>query len=104
MRELPALRRFGEEHPEVALVFVNVDLPRLHGTKVRQTIRRMKLERFENLALAEDDPAYAMGRLPGWPNSIPVTLVVSPEGERLKQFNTAVTASMLAAALPADDR
>lgn len=99
MRELPALRVFGETHPNVDLVLVNVDLPSLHDTRVRATLERMKLTEFENLALDDADPAYALNQLDGWPNSIPVTLVVSSRGERVRQFNTSVDGAMLEAAL-----
>lgn len=99
MRELPALRAFGRAHPEVDLILVNVDHPDLLEKRVRPTLDRMKLLGFRNLALDDPDPARALTRLQGWPNSIPVTLVVDGAGTRLKQFNTQVDERQLVAAL-----
>lgn len=96
MAEMPALRRFGKENPEVTLVFVNVDLPSLRDTKVRATRKRMKLEPFEHLDLQDDDPAFALNQVEGWPNSLPVTLVVDRSGDRVHQFNTRIDEKMLA--------
>ncbi|MCA9569053.1 MAG: TlpA family protein disulfide reductase [Myxococcales bacterium] len=99
LAELPALRQFGRAHPEVDVVFVNVDMPSLLDTRVKPTVARMDLEGFEHIALDSEDPAYALNRVQGWPNSVPVTLVVSSTGERVKQFNTRVDERILTHAL-----
>lgn len=99
MAEMPALREFGKANPQVDIIFVNVDLPSLHDTKVPAVVKRMKLDAFEHLALDHKDPAYALNQVDGWPNSIPVTYVVSSRGERVKSFHTRVNHKMLAAAI-----
>ena len=99
MAELPALRAFGSSHPEIDLIFINVDMPKLHKTKVNSTIRRFELEKFEHLALADNDPAGSLLKIDGWPNSVPVTLVVRPDGERVRQFNVVVQPNTLNSAV-----
>lgn len=99
LAEMPGLRKFGEQNPDVDLVFVNLDQPKLHPTRVRATIERLGLGDFEHLALDDDDPAGAIHGIAGWPDSIPVTLVVSPAGERTKQYNTAIEPAVLERAI-----
>lgn len=95
MREIPEVRAYAAAHPDVDVVFVNVDVPSLHGTKVAATIDRMDMTRFRNVALASKDPAVDLHGIDGWPDSVPVTFVVRPDGSKAKQFNVAIDASTL---------
>lgn len=99
LAEMPGLRRFGREHPEIELVFVNLDLPSLQQTKAKKLITRMDLDEFAHLGLESTDPAATIHHIGGWPDTIPVTLLVSPAGERVKQYNLAVSPAILERAL-----
>lgn len=99
LAEMPGLKKFADTNPNVDMVFINVDHPGIHGTRVRKVIERMDLGDFEHLALLDDDPAMALHRIPKWPDSIPVTLVVSPAGERTRQYNVPVEPATLERAL-----
>jgi len=95
IQELPAIRAVAQARDDFELVLVNVDMPSLHKTKVKATLKRFELDGYRNLGLLDADPAYALTQVEGWPNSIPVTFVVTPEGRRAKQFNTMVNEQML---------
>lgn len=97
--ELPMLRDYARAHDDVELILVNVDLPSLRPGKVEGTVRQLDLKGFRNLAIDDDDPAFALMALEGWPQSVPVTLVVSAAGARVHQFNTRVDGAMLDRAL-----
>lgn len=95
VQELPLLRDYARARTDVELVLVNVDLPSLKKTRVEPLVRRLDLEAFEHLAVDDPDPAYALMSLPGWPQSVPVTLIVDAAGQRVRQFNVSVDRGML---------
>lgn len=101
LAELPALREFGRKNPTVDLVLVNVDLASLRDKRVQPTIERMELMPFENLLLDDPDPARALNAVEGWPNTLPVTYLVDPAGERRKAWHTRVDEATLAEAVEA---
>ncbi len=95
MRELPHLHEVAESRDDFELVLVNVDLPDLHDTKVKATLSRLGLESYRNLALTTDDPVAAMMQVEDWPNTVPVTMLVQPDGSKFNQFNVAISADRL---------
>lgn len=95
IQELPTLRDWARTHDGAELILVNVDHPSLRESQVRAAVARLDLQGFRNLAVEDEDPAYALMALEGWPQSVPVTMVVSASGERVRQFNVRVNASML---------
>ncbi|MCB9678399.1 MAG: TlpA family protein disulfide reductase [Alphaproteobacteria bacterium] len=95
MRELPDIKRVADSRDDVELVLVNVDMPSLHDTKVKATLERLGLAGFRSLGLVDPDPAGALNQLDGWPNSVPVTLLVAADGTRAKQFNVSVDEARL---------
>lgn len=98
--ELPMLRQLAADHPEIDLVLVNVDLPSARGSHVEPFLNRYELGGLRHLQLDDPDPAAALHRaVPNWPDSIPVTLVVRPDGRVAKQFNGGVSAADLESAL-----
>jgi thiol-disulfide isomerase/thioredoxin len=99
MRELPALRSVAASRDDFELVLVNVDLPDLHDTKVRPAMKRLDLEGLRNLALVSTDPAGDMLQVEDWPSTLPVTMIVRPDGTKAQQFNVGITAKRLNAAL-----
>ncbi|MEZ4323171.1 MAG: TlpA disulfide reductase family protein [Myxococcota bacterium] len=95
MQELPELREFSDARNDVDLVLVNVDTANVQQSRVRPVLQRLHLDQVRSLGLADPDPVYALGKLEGWPNSLPVTMVVSASGERTGQFNVSVTRDRL---------
>lgn len=98
--ELPMLRQFAADHPEVDLVLVNVDLPSVRESHVVKFLQRYELAELRHLQLDDPDPAMALHRaVANWPDSIPVTQVIRPDGRVAKQFNGGVRESDLVSAL-----
>lgn len=81
VRELPRLAAHARAHPEVEVVLVDLDLPKLRTTKVEPFLAKLEVTGVLHLVLDEADPTTALAKLvPGWRDSLPVTLVVSRDG------------------------
>ncbi len=94
--EMPVLAAWGRAHPEVELIFVDLDLPKLRTSKVEPFLVEQQLEGFVHLLLDDPDPIGALSRIvPGWPDQVPVTLRVAPDGTVTKRWDRAVTAADL---------
>jgi thiol-disulfide isomerase/thioredoxin len=100
VKELPGIVAWSRRHPEVELTLVNVDLPKDHERKVLPFLERHQLQDVTVVQLDDPDPAGALPRmLENWPDVIPVTLVVAPDGSRIRQFNGDISGVQLDGAL-----
>lgn len=98
--ELPMLSRFQAEHPEVDVILVNVDMPKMRTTHVLPFLRKFELTNMRSVMLDDADPAGTLPKVvPDWPDSIPVTIVQKADGTRVRQYNGGVRAQDLEAAL-----
>ncbi len=95
--ELPHLRSFASEHHDtVDVVMISLDIASLHG-KVERAVQDAELAHITHLQLDDPDPVMALPDIvPDWPNAVPVTLVVSPDGEVTRRFDRAVSPADLA--------
>ncbi len=93
--EIPALGRFAAAHPEIDVVLVNVDLP------AKRPIALAFAEKHgaapaRVLVFSSPDPAGALPRLfPGFPNLLPVTWLIAPEGGVKHRWSGSVTIAEL---------
>lgn len=89
--EMPVLRAWGRAHPDVDLVFVDLDLPKLAKTTVEPFVEAQDLWGFRHYLLDDRDPMLALPALiPGWPDQVPVTLVVAPDGAVARMYDHAL--------------
>ena len=94
--EMPVLAAWGAAHPEAELVFVDLDLPRLLDSKVAPFVRSHGLEAFTHWQLDDKDPMVALPKIvPQWPDQVPVTLVVAPDGSTRRRYEHALKAGEL---------
>ena len=100
VKELPAIRAYAEAHPELDVTLVNLDDGDMRETHVLPFIARHKLTGLNHAQLQARDPAGAMySVVDGWPDGIPVTLFVRPDGTAVRQFNGLVAEPQLDAGL-----
>ena len=98
--ELPALKAFAQAHPSAEVVLVNVDHSSVQDTRAMAAIRNHGLDTLSNLLLASDDPNATLKQtIKGWPEQIPVTMVVRPDGTLAQTFIQAVSSEDLGQAL-----
>ncbi len=91
VREMPVLAAFGRSRPEVELVFVDLDLPKLQASVVTPFVAEQGLWGFTHYQLDDADPMMALPEVvPGWPDQVPVTLVVGPDGEIRRTYDHAL--------------
>ncbi|HHO54721.1 MAG TPA: TlpA family protein disulfide reductase [Deltaproteobacteria bacterium] len=96
--EIPRLRAWAGEHPEIEVIMVSLDLPSLRKKRVEPFLHKQGIAHLTHWQLDDPDPARALARIvPSWPDTVPVTLLVSEEGEITKRFHTALTDADLAA-------
>jgi len=94
--EMPRLRAFSQAHPEVELVFVNLDHPNRWNREGEKLLQRFEISEFPNLALNENDSGMALlSEIPNWPPSIPVTLFIAPDGTEASRLARAASAQDL---------
>jgi thiol-disulfide isomerase/thioredoxin len=98
--EMPVLRQFALDHPEVEVVLVNVDMPAMRSTHVEPFLERLQVTALRSVQLDDPDPAAALPSVvDGWPDTIPVTLIVRADGTRARQIDGAVSRALLDAGL-----
>ena len=97
VKELSGLGQFAEEHPEVELVLVNLDLPGAHG-RIPRFLEQRGVGGARVVALDSRDPATAMHQMsPDWPDAIPVTWIIRADGTVAARYARAVTPEELSA-------
>ncbi len=90
-REMPVLASFGRAHPEVELIFVDLDLPKLRASTVEPFVSDQGLWGFTHYLLDDPDPMTALPAVvPGWPDQVPVTLVIAPDGTVRRTYDRAL--------------
>lgn len=89
--ELPHLKAFAASHAAQAdVVMVSLDLMRLQP-RVQEAVEQAGLAHVRHVQLDDPDPLMALPALvPSWPDAVPVTLVVSPEGRTVHQIPRAL--------------
>jgi thiol-disulfide isomerase/thioredoxin len=92
--EMPALAAFAAERPDVDLLFVNLDHPKAAPERVERFIREVGIEAFPHFRPAPDEPELTSG-LDHWPDVLPVTLVVAPDGAIARRVVGAVDEATL---------
>jgi thiol-disulfide isomerase/thioredoxin len=92
--EMPALAAFAAERPDVDLLFVNLDHPKAAPERVERFIREVGIEAFPHFRPAPDEPELTSG-LDDWPDVLPVTLVVAPDGAIARRVVGAVDEATL---------
>lgn len=98
--ELPMLQTVVAAHPSASALFVSLDSV-ADSPRVQELVDRTGLL-APVVHLQAKDPAGAMLRvLPDWPERIPVTLVLAPDGRQTARFVGVVTPTQLSAALDA---
>lgn len=81
--EMPVLRTFALKHPEVDVVMVNVDHASTQQRRAQPTIHNHGMDVVSQLLLKAADPNVSLKEhVPGWPEQIPVNIVVRPDGTR----------------------
>lgn len=100
--ELPMLRDLADERDDFELVLVNVDIRPMRRARALPFISEKDLGKFRNIGVDSRDPARVLAQvIADWNESIPVTSVHSPDGQRAKLFTRVVTNSELTAAIEA---
>jgi thiol-disulfide isomerase/thioredoxin len=95
--EMPKLVSYATTHPEVEVVLVNLDLPKVRQSHVVPFIREHGLVNITHLQLDTDDPARGiMQVLPNFPDVVPLTLVVDGNGTETQRIARALTDGDLA--------
>ncbi len=98
--EMPHLRAWAAAHPEIDVILVSLDLPKLKDAKVAPFVQSQGLQALEHWQLDDPDPAAALPRvIPDWPDTVPMTLVVNDEGTIVRRFHRALTESDMDAIL-----
>ena len=96
------LRDWATSHPSTEVVLVNVDLPSLRARKVMPFLAKhgLVVAAVRNLQLDSPDPALALAEaVDGWPDTVPVTLIIDAKGNRSELISVAVSAQELSAAV-----
>ncbi len=102
--EIPTLSTLAVARSDVEVILVNLDLPSLRASHVEPFLKRATIDGLQLLQLDEEDPVAALQEVvDGWPDQIPVTLVVAPSGERTHMFTTAISLGDLTQAVKSGD-
>ncbi len=97
LAELSTLALVAARRPDIDVVLVNLDLPGISPDKALVE-RGVTLESWQ---LASIDPSAAMARvLPSWDDSIPLTLLVLPDGSVSATFRGQATPDQILYTLP----
>jgi thiol-disulfide isomerase/thioredoxin len=92
--EMPALARFAAERRDVRLWFVNLDHPKAVDARLTRFIDETGIAGFTHLRPALDEVELTR-TLPDWPDVLPVTLIVAPDGTIARRVVGAVDEAQL---------
>jgi thiol-disulfide isomerase/thioredoxin len=96
--ELPQIVAYAKAHPNVDVVLVNLDLPKLRQTHVVPFVREHAVTHVTHLQLDHADPTKGIRDvMPDFPDVVPITLVVDGEGTVTRRFTHALTDADFAA-------
>ena len=77
--ELPLLGRFAAAHPELEVVLIDLDHSTVPDARIVAFLEQHDAPTGRWLRLGDADPVTALpAAMEGWPNAIPVTVVVRP--------------------------
>lgn len=101
VEELPQLAALDRDRRDVDVLLVSMDYPTLTESHVVPFLERHALQDMTVVVVDDVDPARAVSQtVIDWSGALPLTLVLSKEGERLATFPVAVTRADVEAALP----
>ncbi len=87
IEELPRLAAWGRAHPDVDLLFVNLDLPKARDRFVLPFLKKTGLADLHHVQLDHRDPAVGIaGVVSPWGGDIPLTIVVGPDGAERRRL------------------
>lgn len=90
--EIPKLVQYAKAHPNIEVVMVNLDLPKLRQSHVIPFIEKHQITNVTHLQLDNEDPAKGIVQvLPNFPDVVPLTLVVDGNGIETQRFTWALT-------------
>lgn len=97
--ELPTLEAFADAHPhKVELWYVNTDHPKVAVNQVPRFLAEHGLDDRRHIRQHADESDLTAG-IPDFPQVLPVTLVVAPDGSTRHTWAGAIQASHLEQAL-----
>lgn len=90
--EIPQLVAYARANPEVEVVMVDLDLPKLRTSKVEPFLVEHGVVGITHLQLDHEDPVRAIyDVVPDFPDAVPITLVVGADGTVQKRIFHALT-------------
>ena len=86
-KEIPVLVELQRDRPDIDVVLVDVDIVEVQGTKVPRMLEELGATGLRNLALASDNVDRDLARyVPNWSYSVPMTVLVGPDGSLVRTF------------------
>lgn len=96
--EIPQLVAYAKSHPNVDVVLVNLDLPKLRESHVVPFVRDHAVTHVTHLQLDHTDPAKGIRDvLPDFPDVVPITLVVDGSGTITQRYWRSLTEADISA-------
>ena len=96
--EIPQLVAYAKSHPNVEVVLVNLDLPKLRQSHVVPFVQEHAVTHVTHLQLDHADPAKGIRDvMPDFPDVVPITLVVDGTGTITQRYWRSLTAADLTA-------
>src|SRR5205085_1458310 len=96
--EIPHLVAYAKAHPNVEVVMVDLDLPKLRQTLVVPFVREHAVTHVTHLQLDHEDPTKGIRDVvPDFPDMVPITLVVDGTGTVTQRYWHSLTDADLAA-------
>jgi thiol-disulfide isomerase/thioredoxin len=90
--EIPQLVAYAKAHPNVEVVLVNLDLPKLRQSHVVPFVREHAVTHVTHLQLDHADPAKGIRDvMPDFPDVVPITLVVDGTGTVTQRYWRSLT-------------
>ena len=95
--EIPELVAYAKAHPDVEVVLVSLDLPKLRQSHVVPFVRDHAVTHVTHLQLDHVDPAKGIRDvMPDFPDVVPITLVVDGTGTVTQKFWRSLTPTDIA--------